>query len=68
MEHKEQSGRSDHHSKLAGIVAALVSTFDDKDRFNPVGKVWKYFNGAWQEAGKGGRVTPIFPVMRVLLP
>lgn len=35
-----------------------------EDRENPVGKVWKYFNGAWQEAGRGGRVTPLFPVRR----
>jgi hypothetical protein len=32
------------------------------DRFNPEGKVWKYYNGAWTEAGRGGRVTPVFPV------
>ncbi len=35
-----------------------------EDRANPVGKVWKYYNGAWREAGSGGRVTPIFPVQR----
>lgn len=35
-----------------------------EDRANPVGKVWKYHNGAWREAGLGGRVTPIFPVQR----
>lgn len=35
-----------------------------EDRANPVGKVWKYHNGAWREAGVGGRVTPIFPVQR----
>ncbi len=34
------------------------------DRFNPVGKVWKYYNGTWQEPGIGGRVTPIFRVRR----
>lgn len=35
-----------------------------EDRANPAGKVWKYHNGAWREAGSGGRVTPIFPVQR----
>lgn len=35
-----------------------------EDRANPSGKVWKYYNGAWQEAGRGGRVTPVFPVER----
>lgn len=34
------------------------------DRFDPVGKVWKYYQGQWQEPGRGGRVTPIFPVQR----
>jgi hypothetical protein len=28
---------------------------------NPVGAVWKYYQGAWAEPGLGGRVTPIFP-------
>jgi N-acetylneuraminate lyase len=32
-DHKEQTA-GDHRSKLAGIVTALVSIFDDKDRFN----------------------------------
>ncbi len=35
-----------------------------EDRADPAGKVWKYFNGSWREAGRGGRVTPIFPVRR----
>ncbi len=35
-----------------------------EDRANPAGKVWKYYNGAWREAGRGGRVTPIFPVKK----
>ena len=35
-----------------------------EDRAKPDGKVWKYHNGSWREAGRGGRVTPIFPVRR----
>ena len=31
------------------------------DRFNPSGRVWKYFQGAWSEPGINGRVSPIFP-------
>ncbi|MBI3851987.1 MAG: hypothetical protein HY298_17150 [Verrucomicrobia bacterium] len=31
------------------------------DRDVPVGKVWKWNNGDWQEPGLGGLVTPIFP-------
>ncbi|HOJ61456.1 MAG TPA: hypothetical protein PK878_14335 [bacterium] len=30
------------------------------DRDNPVGKVWKWHKGAWNEPGLGGHVTPIF--------
>jgi hypothetical protein len=32
-----------------------------EDRASPVGAVWKYHEGAWEEAGLEGRVTPIFP-------
>jgi hypothetical protein len=31
------------------------------DRGQPVGALWKYFEGGWDEAGLGGRVTPVFP-------
>ncbi len=33
-----------------------------EDRFNPVGAVWKYYQGGWAQPGLGGRITPIFPV------
>jgi len=29
--------------------------------FSPVGKVWKWHAGQWNEKGLGGRLTPIFP-------
>jgi hypothetical protein len=32
------------------------------DRQKPVGKVWKWHKGRWNESGIGGSVTPIFPV------
>ena len=32
------------------------------DRRKPVGKVWKWHKGQWNEPGIGGCVTPIFPV------
>ncbi len=35
-----------------------------EDRRNPVGAVWKFFNGSWDEPGLGGRLTPIFPVAK----
>lgn len=34
------------------------------DRYNPAGAVWKYFAGAWNEPGLGGRVTAVFPAAR----
>jgi hypothetical protein len=34
-----------------------------EDRFCPVGKVEKWYNGAWQEPGLCGRVTPVLPVV-----
>jgi len=33
-----------------------------EDRFGPVGKVYKWFEGDWQEKGLNGKVTPIVPV------
>lgn len=33
-----------------------------EDRGGPVGKVMKWYNGAWQEPGLNGYVTPIIPV------
>lgn len=34
------------------------------DRFHPVGRVRKYFDGAWSEPGLGGRSTPILGTSR----
>lgn len=44
-----------------GVCLARMA-FDE--RGNPAGKVGKYFNGSWTEPGRGGRVTPLFPVKR----
>ena len=33
-----------------------------EDRFSPVGKVQKWYQGGWNEPGLNGRVTPIIPV------
>ena len=35
-----------------------------EDRLQPVGAVYKYYNGDWQEPGIGGQLTPIFPAVR----
>ena len=34
------------------------------DRSDPVGKVWKWYDGAWDEPGLKGKATPIFPAMK----
>jgi len=44
---------------LQGVGVARMA-YGDRD--SPVGKVWKYHQGDWKEAGLGGRLTPIFPV------
>jgi hypothetical protein len=41
-----------------GIAVARLAF---SDRADPVGKVWKFFNGGWGEPGLGGRVTAILP-------
>jgi hypothetical protein len=44
-----------------GIVAARMAY---RDRHQPVGRVFKYHNGGWNEPGRGGRMTPLFPAAR----
>ena len=44
-----------------GVVIARMAF---ADRFEPVGKVQKYFNADWLEPGIGGRTTPVFPPLR----
>lgn len=50
-----------YHSQLEeqGISIARMSF---ADRNAPVGTVWKWRNGRWEEPGLGGRVTPVFAV------
>lgn len=40
-------------------VALARMAFTDRDQ--PVGKVWKWHQGAWSAPGIGGQVTPVFP-------
>lgn len=54
----------DNYGGPAEAQGVCVARMAFADRSNPAGKVWKYHNGQWQEAGLGGRVTPIFPVTR----
>ncbi len=44
-----------------GDQGVAVARLAFEDRKNPAGFVWKYFNGAWNEPGLGGRVTPVYP-------
>ncbi|MBI5766975.1 MAG: hypothetical protein HZA93_04220 [Verrucomicrobia bacterium] len=53
-----------NYGGAAETQGVCVARMAYEDRHNPSGKVWKYHNGAWQEAGRGGRVTPIFPVRK----
>lgn len=34
------------------------------DRYDPVGRVWKFYDGGWSEPGVGGQVTPVFAARR----
>jgi hypothetical protein len=53
-----------NYGGAASSQGVCIARMAFEDRANPDGKVWKYYNGTWQEAGRGGRVTPIFPVTR----
>jgi hypothetical protein len=44
-----------------GIAVARMAI---EDRDEPVGRVFKYHNGAWEEPGLYGEVTPILPAVR----
>lgn len=54
----------DNYAGAAATQGVCLARMAFEDRKNPAGKVWKYHNGAWREAGVGGRVTPIFPVKK----
>lgn len=54
----------DNYAGAAATQGVCVARMALDDRRKPVGKVWKYHNGEWREAGVGGRVTPIFPVKK----
>ncbi|MFZ9747091.1 MAG: immunoglobulin domain-containing protein [Opitutaceae bacterium] len=54
----------DNYAGPAAGQGVGVARMAWEDRANPVGKVWKYHEGAWNEAGVGGKMTPILPVTR----
>jgi hypothetical protein len=49
-----------HHDPAEQGVAIARMLY--ADRQDPVGKVQKWYQGAWKEPGLDGSVTPIFPV------
>jgi hypothetical protein len=51
-----------NYSGEASQQGVAVARMRVEDRREPTGKVWKYFEGDWQQPGLGGEVTPIFPV------
>jgi hypothetical protein len=48
-----------HDASEQGVGVARLRY---SDRNDPVGRVWKWYKGRWNEPGFGGHVTPIFPV------
>jgi hypothetical protein len=51
----------DNYGGAASSQGVAIARMSIEDRYQPVGAVYKYYDGAWQEPGIGGRVTPIFP-------
>jgi hypothetical protein len=49
------------YSKDTAEQGVAVARMRMADRDAPVGKVFKWYKGAWTEPGLGGHVTPIFP-------
>lgn len=54
----------DNYGGAAASQGVCVARMAYEDRANPAGRVWKFHDGQWLEAGLGGRVTPIIPVQR----
>jgi hypothetical protein len=52
-------GTYDRQVEEQGISIARMSY---ADRDDPIGKVWKWRDGQWNEPGLGGRSTPVFGV------
>jgi len=52
----------DNYGGPAATQGVALARLAYGDRANPVGNVRKYFAGRWEEAGIGGRVTPVLPV------
>jgi hypothetical protein len=53
----------DTYHRQVGEQGVAVARMRFEDRDNPVGNVWKWRDGGWNEPGLGGHVTPTFPVL-----
>lgn len=54
----------DNYSGDISDQGVCIARMAYEDRHNPIGKVYKFYNGAWNENGLGGKVTPLFKVFR----
>ncbi len=52
----------DNYGGAANTQGVSLARLAFADRADPVGHVHKYFQGAWEQDGISGRVTPILPV------
>ena len=53
-----------NYSGPAGEQGVAVARLPYEKRLTPVGNLAKLFEGEWKEAGLGGRVSPIYPVIK----
>lgn len=54
----------DNYGGAAESQGICIARMAYEDRFNPVGKVYKFYNGNWEEKGLGGKVSPIIKVFK----
>lgn len=54
----------DNYSGDVSEQGVCIARMAYEDRHNPVGNVYKFYKGGWNENGLGGKVTPFFRVYR----
>lgn len=52
----------DNYGGAANTQGVALARLAIGDLANPVGNVFKYYQGEWEQPGIGGRVTPVLPV------
>ena len=53
----------DSYHKALDEQGVCVARLAYADRNDPVGKVWKWYNGQWREPGLNGHTSPLLPVL-----